>query len=138
MAENAYSISSACLRSRLDAERRQLAGDLLHRLAELRDSKSCAAAAEESDEGDPWDLDLRVLELATVRLHQLEQAIARIDADGYGRCGQCGEGISQARLAAMPFAVLCRSCAAAGEGLAALERDARRRRCPRFTAMDTT
>jgi DnaK suppressor protein len=135
MADNAYSVSHARLRARLDAERRQLAGTLLHRIAMLRDGESRLITAQDADEGDPWSLDLRVLELSTVRLHQLEQAIARIDQGGYGRCGQCGASIGEARLAAMPFAVLCRPCAAAREPATGRGGDGRRPLCPRY-AMD--
>ena len=40
-------------------------------------------------------------------------------ADGtYGRCDRCGEPIPADRLQALPWAVLCLSCAAAGSGRA--------------------
>lgn len=38
-------------------------------------------------------------------------AIARIDAEHYGKCATCGADIPPARLAAMPEAVLCIECA---------------------------
>lgn len=42
---------------------------------------------------------------------QLRAAIRRLDAGAYGRCAACGEAIAPARLAAMPSATTCVTCA---------------------------
>src|SRR5882672_6991983 len=44
-------------------------------------------------------------------LKQLQAAIARIDAGAYGICTQCGEEISDQRLAALPYTTTCIACA---------------------------
>lgn len=44
----------------------------------------------------------------------LNAALARIEKGTYGICKKCGEEISEARLDAVPYALLCRSCAGAG------------------------
>lgn len=44
-------------------------------------------------------------------VRQLEEALNRISKGTYGVCAQCGDEISEERLGAVPFAVLCRNCA---------------------------
>lgn len=48
--------------------------------------------------------------LEEVRL--LQNALFRIEDGTYGECLECGEQISDARLDAVPYAALCRNCAA--------------------------
>ena len=42
----------------------------------------------------------------------LQDALKRIAKGTYGICGKCGDEISAARLDAVPYAVICRNCAA--------------------------
>ena len=44
-------------------------------------------------------------------LRLLNNALNRIAKGDYGICAKCGEDISQARLDAVPHAVICRNCA---------------------------
>ena len=44
----------------------------------------------------------------------LNAALARIEKGTYGICKICGNTISDARLDAVPFTLLCRDCAKAG------------------------
>ena len=44
-------------------------------------------------------------------IRQLQDAIARIDAGTYGLCTICGKSIAPARLAALPYANACITCA---------------------------
>ena len=44
-------------------------------------------------------------------IHQLQEAIARIDTGTYGLCTLCGKNITLARLAALPYASTCIMCA---------------------------
>lgn len=44
-------------------------------------------------------------------LHLLEDALERMAKGSYGICQKCGEPIADARLEAVPYAVLCRDCA---------------------------
>ncbi len=44
-------------------------------------------------------------------LRLLNNALERIANGTYGICAKCGEDISQARLDAVPHAVICRNCA---------------------------
>jgi RNA polymerase-binding transcription factor DksA len=45
------------------------------------------------------------------RLVAMDEALARIDAGGYGNCVVCGVEIATERLAALPAAAVCRRCA---------------------------
>ena len=42
----------------------------------------------------------------------LKDALARIEKGTYGICAKCGGDISQERLDAVPYAMICRNCAA--------------------------
>jgi len=44
-------------------------------------------------------------------IRQLQEAIARIDAGTYDLCTICGKSIAPARLAALPYANTCITCA---------------------------
>ena len=40
-------------------------------------------------------------------IHEIDDALARLDAGTYGLCGVCGERIPEERLDAVPYATLC-------------------------------
>ncbi|NQY37139.1 MAG: TraR/DksA C4-type zinc finger protein [Alteromonadaceae bacterium] len=44
-------------------------------------------------------------------IHQLSNAISRIDSGNYGFCLNCGEKIAEQRLAVQPAALKCIQCA---------------------------
>ena len=44
------------------------------------------------------------------RLHEIEQALARISNGSYGICTECGRMIDPARLNALPATRQCRDC----------------------------
>ncbi len=52
-----------------------------------------------------------LVDMARARLVELDGALARIDAGTYGVCESCGRQIGAARLAAVPGAHTCVSCA---------------------------
>ncbi|MCV3270817.1 TraR/DksA family transcriptional regulator [Roseobacter sinensis] len=45
-------------------------------------------------------------------LRRIDAALARVAAGSYGVCLECGEDISEARLAILPDTPLCKTCAA--------------------------
>ena len=55
-----------------------------------------------------------MLQRARDRLAAIDAALSRVDDDSYGRCERCGEPIDPERLAVLPAARTCVSCAAAG------------------------
>ena len=105
------------LRDALDARRRQLAEDLQLRVARIRENGANAAQDLEPDDGDPCDLDVALVEIATATLQRIAQAIERLDNGQYGLCTLCQHPIGEARLRALPFAVSCQKCQSLREEL---------------------
>jgi DnaK suppressor protein len=55
-------------------------------------------------------------------LTRIDEALQRVDQGTYGTCDECGKDIAEARLSAVPFALLCLECQQREETLAAEER----------------
>jgi DnaK suppressor protein len=98
------------LRARLETRRRDLADEIQRRIARMREDGSTATLVKESDDGDPTDLDVKLIEIAYGTLRCIDQAILRLTEGDYGRCTRCHGRIAEARLRAMPFATCCRVC----------------------------
>ncbi|WP_288968105.1 TraR/DksA C4-type zinc finger protein [uncultured Microbacterium sp.] len=85
-------------------------------LAELTHDR---AGSNDDDEHDPegvtlsseWSRLTGLAEAAASELHQVDDALARMDAGAYGRCANCGKPIPAERLAVRPFAEHCVACA---------------------------
>ncbi|MFJ2535732.1 TraR/DksA family transcriptional regulator [Microbacterium maritypicum] len=85
-------------------------------LAELTHDR---AGSNDDDEHDPegvtlsseWSRLTGLAEAAASELHQVDDALARMDAGAYGRCANCGKSIPAERLAVRPFAEHCVACA---------------------------
>lgn len=94
---------------------------LLKRLGELGARLEAIEEELDSHQNPDWE------ELATERegdevleatgnagkaeITQIRAALKRIDDGSYGDCARCGEPIAEARLDALPWTPLCRSCA---------------------------
>lgn len=59
---------------------------------------------------------LSVLKALRSNLGWTERALKKMDLGTYGPCESCGRPISDERLDALPWAVLCITCKAKGEG----------------------
>jgi RNA polymerase-binding protein DksA len=57
------------------------------------------------------DMTVATLERERRTLEEVESALERLKNGSYGSCAFCGETISEARLAALPWARLCIQCA---------------------------
>jgi RNA polymerase-binding transcription factor DksA len=85
-------------------------------LAELTHDRE---GSNDDDEHDPegvtlsseWSRLTGLADAAASELHQVDDAIARMDAGDYGACAACGRPIPVARLEIRPFAVHCVACA---------------------------
>lgn len=53
---------------------------------------------------------LGLTQRVAVRIRRIEAALARLDADRFGLCCQCGSQIEPARLDADPTTVFCAGC----------------------------
>lgn len=102
----------------LDARKEQIEG----RIAEL--TAHLQKISDDLDQPLPADLEDQAIDLEDdevlerlgraneQELRLLNDALKRIADGSYGICGKCGGDISQARLDAVPYAMICRDCAA--------------------------
>lgn len=100
------------LRALLLRERDQLA----NRIKIFRRDQAAEALTSPGDEMDRAKSLLDVETHASLigraedQLPQIDEALARVDSGKYGICVNCGEEISLARLAALPFTPYCVDC----------------------------
>ena len=85
---------------------------------EVRDSE------EQSVTDFAQEMEFALVEMKAQTLIRIDEALLRVDQGTYGTCDECGEDIAEARLAAVPFALLCRDCQEREETVAAEERAA--------------
>jgi DnaK suppressor protein len=111
------------LRRLLSTRRRQLSEELQIRMARIRENGSDPTLAQEPDDGDASDLDMKLIEIHAATLRRIDLALERLDEGRYGRCTRCEGAIAAARLRAMPFAVCCQQCETAREQETALQEE---------------
>ena len=76
-------------------------------------------SSNDDDEHDPegvtlsseWSRLTGLAEAAASEVHQVDDALTRVEAGTYGVCANCGRPIPAGRLEARPFAEHCVSCA---------------------------
>jgi len=73
-------------------------------VAEVKD------AEEQSMEDFVRGMDFALMEMESETLRRIDEALLRLQAGTYGICADCDGKIAEARLRALPFAVLCRDC----------------------------
>jgi len=106
-------------REEIHQKLRSLRETLPVELGEVRD------AEEQSVDDFVREVDFALMQMKSETLAKIDEAISRLDDGTYGLCTECKSEISEARLKALPFAALCRSCQEEVEGRAAAEREAR-------------
>ncbi len=85
------------------------------------DFKNIVETMESKDTIDVASDDIDRAMLATVgtkdlnRLKLIDSALTRIEQGKYGLCMKCGKKIPQARLEAIPYALMCIECKSAEE-----------------------
>ncbi|MDQ5985605.1 MAG: RNA polymerase-binding transcription factor DksA [Syntrophus sp. SKADARSKE-3] len=101
---------------------------LLDNLHELQSSAGKTSSDMKSDEklfSDPVDranvelgrgIDLIIRSRDRLLIHEIEDALVRLDRGEFGVCPNCGERISQKRLFARPTSLLCIDCKEKEEG----------------------
>ncbi len=103
----------------LDAERAAVLAQIDALTAEFDAVVAASRASNADDEHDPEGATIAferqqvvaLLEAARRRLADVDAALARRAAGGYGRCESCGGPIGAERLAARPSARTCIACA---------------------------
>jgi DnaK suppressor protein len=103
------------LRDLLEARRRRLTHAVQLRVARMREQAATVVPVDGLVDGDESDLDMRVVEMLSTTVQDIDRALERLHRGEYGRCVECHGEISGARLRAMPFAVRCRDCETARE-----------------------
>ena len=104
------------LHAMLMERRREVAGEIKERMKDNRDendqrrSDKVRDLAENSEVNLCENIELALLQIKTGTLTRIDQALGRLMQGLYGYCLDCGEEISEKRLRALPFAVLCKDC----------------------------
>jgi DnaK suppressor protein len=88
------------IHSKLRARRETLPAEV----AEVKDPE------EQSVHDFVQDVELALMEMKSETLAKIDEAMIRLEHGSYGTCAECGQEIAEARLQAVPFAVLCRDC----------------------------
>ena len=99
------------------AERKALRARLTQRAMELRAEVHEGLQLQPTGRDESLD-DAAIASVARDRqeLDLVQEALARIDTEGYGYCLDCGVGIALERLRAEPFALRCVRCQDRVEG----------------------
>lgn len=95
------------LKSQQDELRLRISGRLDEVYVDREPDDEAAIASDSVS----MDMAVATLERERRTLEEVESALERIKKGTYGLCGLCGESISEARLAALPWARLCIECA---------------------------
>jgi RNA polymerase-binding protein DksA len=104
-------------RELLLAKKRDLLGDLTGMTAEARGAGSGERGGlrpelpKYADESDDREITIGLLANERVLLHEIADALERIDKGVYGVCLGAGEPIGKSRLRARPWAKYCIACA---------------------------
>jgi DnaK suppressor protein len=69
-----------------------------------------ADAMDEAQLAEQRDLAIRILDRDFAEMRLVEQALARIEEETYGRCLRCDEAIGWKRLSVAPHAAFCIPC----------------------------
>jgi DnaK suppressor protein len=79
-------------------------------------------AEEQSVTDFAQEMEFALMEMKAQTLIRIDEALLRVDAGTYGICDECEQEIAEARLKAVPFALLCIECQSREEAVAAEER----------------
>jgi RNA polymerase-binding transcription factor len=104
---------SVRLRAMLEAHQTRLRAELVDHMRNARRHSPDVQSSDVFDRIEQFEFEALGYALAGLKtdtLHRVESALARLDEGEYGWCAECGEEISDRRLAALPFATRCRAC----------------------------
>lgn len=109
------SIKYRQIRSRLEAERKRILGELDqltrgHLVEERREGSPFGKREEEANECMELEKRLTLEKRLKTILTEVEHAIQKLDNGTYGFCDKCSKAIDPGRLEAQPHAILCMGC----------------------------
>ncbi len=90
-------------------------GSILNKNNEFKSEQSSERShfsdeAEAASEDFSLSISIHLHERDRKALFEIERALGKIEAGGYGECESCGDDIGLKRLQARPFAHLCVQC----------------------------
>lgn len=108
-------------------ERRREVQEKLRSLRETLPVEAGAVrdAEEQSVDDFVTEVDMALMQMKSETLNKIDQAILRLEGGTYGVCEECDGEISAARLKALPFAHLCRTCQEDAESTVRAAREAK-------------
>jgi DnaK suppressor protein len=108
-------------------ERRREVQEKLRSLRETLPVEAAVVRDSEEQSVDDFvtEVDMALMQMKSETLSKIDQAIARLEDGSYGLCQECDGEISAARLKALPFAHLCRSCQEEAESTLRAAREAK-------------
>lgn len=98
------------LRTLLEERRQEIVSQIEARMRDVRPNQSVLDPAESCESEFQDEIEFALIQMKAETLNKLEEALARLEDDKYGYCFECGHGISEPRLRAIPFAVRCKTC----------------------------
>jgi DnaK suppressor protein len=105
----AHSERYETLRTMLEERRKEIVDKLRNIRETMPDQRLDVQDAEEQAVTDfAKDMEFALVQMKAETLSQIDEALRRLEAGTYGKCAECGREIPEARLKALPFAVLCR------------------------------
>ena len=101
----------AVLRAMLEDRRNEIQSKLRSLRETLPAALSDVKDEEEQSVADfVQDVDFALMEMKSATLAKIDEALIRLHEGNYGVCEECDEPLSEARLRAIPFAILCLEC----------------------------
>lgn len=97
-------------RQRLQAELEEAVKELAYWERQL-EQKPEFGLGKGSTGADLWEMAMVRSEVVGERIQALEEALARLGDETYGRCERCGNRIDPERLEILPETTLCVNCA---------------------------
>ena len=98
------------VRQKLEQRMNQLGKRLSHIEGDLRRLAN-PDSAEQATEAENDEVLERLNEAETAEMAEIRLALERVASGTYGSCAECGQGIVEGRLEALPYATLCIDCA---------------------------
>lgn len=103
-------------RAEIQQKLRAIREDMPSYQDEVRDNE------EQSVTDFAQEMEFALMEMKAQTLTRIDEALLRVDQGTYGICDECEQEIAEARLKAVPFALLCIECQSREEAMAAEER----------------
>ena len=113
----------------LEDRRCQIQSDVQNKIRGVQDQGTWGGhlhevldGVEASDADVQEDIEFAVIQMKSETLSLIDEALDRLRDGDYGFCFECGAGMSEKRLRALPFAARCKPCAESQEAIGEQQR----------------